>query len=40
MLSFDHLVGARQQRRRHFEAERLHGLAVNHQLEAGRLLDR
>src|SRR2546421_2593305 len=37
---FDHLVGASKQRRRHFEAARLRGIHVNHQLEFGRLNDR
>jgi hypothetical protein len=38
--SFDHLVGAAEQRRRHVEPERLGGLGVEHQLEFGRLLHR
>ena len=36
---FDHLVGARKQRRRHVEAERLRGLEVDRKLELGWLLD-
>src|SRR5437899_5427074 len=36
--SLDHLVGAREQRWRHVEAERLRGLEVDHQLVfSGRL---
>src|SRR5262249_9637143 len=37
---FDHLVGARQQHRRNFEAERLGGLEIDHQLEFRGLIDR
>ena len=38
--SFDHLVGGREQRRRHGEAEHPGGLEVDDQLELGRLHDR
>jgi len=37
---FDHLVGALQQRCRHFDAKRLWGLQIDHQLKFGRLFDR
>ena len=36
---FDHLVGARQERRRDSKPQRLSGLEVNHQLKLCRLLD-
>src|ERR1700730_6122362 len=35
---FDDLIGEREHRRRHFEAKRLHGLQVDHQLEFSGLL--
>ena len=38
--SLDHLVGAHQQQGRHFDAERLGDLEIDHQLELGRLEDR
>src|SRR6266581_9297581 len=38
--SFDHLVGAGEQHRRHFEAERFRSLEIDNQLELGWLLDR
>src|SRR5258705_4401737 len=38
-LSFDHLVGAAEQRRRHGEAEGFRGLEVDHQFELFRGLD-
>src|SRR2546430_17605135 len=40
MHSFDQRVGARDERRRNFEAERLRGLEVDDQLEPGRLQHR
>ena len=38
--SFDHLVGAGEQRRRDVQAERLRGRKVDDEVELGRLLDR
>src|SRR5215831_3590947 len=38
--SFDDLVGDAEQRPWHGEAERLGGLAIDHELESSRLLDR
>jgi hypothetical protein len=37
--SFDHLVGARDECRRHFEAERLGRFEIDEQLDFHRLLD-
>src|SRR5262245_26150509 len=39
-LLFDHLVGAGEQRRRHFERQRPGSAEINHQLELRRLHDR
>ena len=38
--SFNYLVSARQQRRRHVKPERLSGLEIDHKLELLRGLDR
>jgi len=38
--SLDHLVGTGEQRRRHFQANRLRHDQVNDEVELGRLLDR
>src|SRR5262245_65496702 len=39
-ILFDHLVGAGEQRRRNFDAERLGRGQVHNEIEFGRLLDR
>jgi hypothetical protein len=35
--SFDHLISLQQELRRHFDAKRLRGLQIDHELEFGRL---
>src|SRR5947209_4704320 len=37
--SFNHLIGGREQHRRHGEAERLRGLEIDDKFELGRLLN-
>ena len=39
-LLFDDLIGHREQRWRHLDAERISRLQINNELEFGRLLDR
>ena len=39
-VSFDHLVGAQQDRRRQIDTDRRGGLQIHHHLELRRLLDR
>src|ERR1700676_1232525 len=38
--SFDHVIGAGEQRRWHAEAERLRSLEIDNQVKLGRLFDR
>src|ERR1700729_1051648 len=39
-VSFDHLAGEREKRRRNREAERLRGLEIDDEFDSGRLDDR